>query len=286
MQTDPATSEILRPRITEYSDLGQFVGDMVTYRKKTDPTFSVLKACKNLRRVSPTLITLIIKGNRRITADRIDELTILLKLTVAEKFFLKNWVLAEDNSQNSIIEDHKPSTTKNTRKQVSTHILNDWLNVYVKDCFQLPFIQENPDLLFEYLKTIASRKRIEKSLQFLLREGHLRKLLSGRIEPEVNLTVTDPKIPSTKIRKFHKTTLKLASAALDLHSPEVRLANSLLIPLSQLEYQEFLKLIEEFALKVQDFAAHKVNHNLTHNDSQTKLYQLILNLSPIGGIHK
>lgn len=206
----------------------------------------------------------------------------ILKLTVAEKFYLKNWTLAQESKKSGFTEKSDRANEVGTRKQVSVHILNDWLNVYVKDCFQLPFIQEKPELLFEYLKPIATRKRIEKSLQFLLKEGHLRKLLNGKIEPEVSLTITDPQIPSAKIRHFHKATMKLASSALDLYSPDIRLANSLLIPLTNEAYQDLLKLIEEFAFKIQEFAAA----NQSHNSEQTKLYQLLLNLSPIGGIFK
>lgn len=264
------TAPYSRPHIADFESPREFVAAMIGYHKKTDPRFSILSATRGLRKVSPTLVTLILKGQRQLTLERADEFAKFLKLSAAEKSYLKVWLEQKDpNSTN-----HKKPETKNNRKEVSSHILSDWINVYVKDAFEIPAIQASPELLFRQLANLGSPKRIEKSLQFLLREGHLRKTLEGKIVPDTPLTVTDPQIPSQKIRNFHKGALGLAKSALDSHPAHERYANTLILTMDPEKYQELVQMIQEFAERLKDFAAHT---------SGSRLYQVLVNLSPTGG---
>lgn len=267
-----SSAEVIRPIISEYKEPSLFVRDMIQYRKQTEPHFSVLQAARGLRRLSPTLVSLIVQGKRKITLDRVEELSKLLRLTSHEKYYLRDWV---DAKERPAFIENEPSSLSRGRKEVSTHILNDWINVYVKDCFQIREVQKNPELAVPMLANIASPKRIEKAMIFLLREGHLRRTPEGHIVVETNLTVTDPKVSSKKIRQFHKGALGVAREALDLFQTHERFANTLLVPLDEKQYQELLELLQEFAAKLQNFASH-----IKEGD---RLYQLTLNVSPTGG---
>lgn len=190
-----------RPIISEFQDPVDYLREMLEYRRQEDPSFSVSRASQPLRRVSSTLVSLILKGRRRITIDRTDEFAQLLDLSSSEKFYFKNWI--ENN------ERHPPPPPESSdpighrqRKNVSTSLLNDWINVYVKDLFQLARIRENPDLVYQQLATVASPSRIEKALRFLLREGHLRRTMGGKIELETKLAVADPGFPALRFDDF------------------------------------------------------------------------------------
>ena len=269
----------VRPAASQFSEPEDFFRALLAYRKSTEKSFSVLQASRRLRRVSPALVSLILAKKRRITADRADELALLCKMTAAEKFYFKNWILQGELPQD--LEGGSPLFADNKRKQtqsvreVSPDILSDWLNVYVKDCFHLQKIQAQPDLIFDYLKPIASRKRIEKSLQFLLREGHLRKTLDGKLVVEVNLTVTDPQKSQPLVRQFHKAALGLAKGALDLFPVTERHANTMLLALDTVGYEDLAHLIREFGQRVQEHAAQE-------RRNPERIFQLIVNLSPTG----
>ncbi|MCB0366295.1 MAG: TIGR02147 family protein [Bdellovibrionaceae bacterium] len=266
---------VRRPIISEFEDPVEYLREMLEYRRQAEPSFSVSRASQPLRRVSSTLVSLILRGRRRITLDRTDEFAQLMDLSSSEKFYFKNWI---ENKETHPSPPHESSDggVHRQRKNVSTSLLNDWINVYVKDLFQLPKIRENPDLIFQQLATVASISRIEKSLKFLLREGYLRRTMNGRIELETNLAVADPRVPSSKIRRFHKGALKLAQLAIDLFPPSERLANTLTIPLNDESYAELMKIIDQFAENLKDFAAK-------NEQEGDRLYQLILNVSPVGG---
>ena len=142
-----------RPLISTYSDPSEFIKDMIRFRKVTERGFSVHRATKGLRRVSPALISLIIRKKRNLTVDRIDEISKLLNLNVTERFFFRQWIMADKN----FIET---PTKPRSRKDASTSILSDWINLYIKDLFLIPAVQKNPELVEKQMLGIASPKRI------------------------------------------------------------------------------------------------------------------------------
>ncbi len=262
---------MIRPVIGQYESPADFVRDMIRYRKTTETSFSVHRAAKTLRRISPALVSLVVQKKRNLTLDRVDEFARLLKLNPTEKNFFRNWVGQLEGKD--FIENVSPPRE---RKDVGIGILSDWLNIYVKDFFQIAPIQSNSELIEKQLRSVASPKRVAKAIEFLLREGYLRKTMDGKTVVETRLAVAEPAAPSRRIRQFHKGALSLAKMALDLYPVEERLANTLIIPLDEKSHAELLELIQEFAEKLKDFAARK-------KEDGTRLYQLIVNLSPVGG---
>ena len=271
-----------RPSITTYRDLHQFVGDMLRYLKATDPEFSVLQATRDLRRISPTLISLMVRRKRRITRDRAEELAKLLNLTPHEKQYLKDWTSRSSEKKHTINNQSMatlpPSQSPPIRRKASSiHLLSDWIHVFVKDAFDLPNIRKNPGEIYALLGGIASKIRIDQSIRFLVTHGYLRKTLDGSFIPESPLHSIDQKIPSDKVRKFHKALLQNAKDAIDQHSPDRRYANALVLSLNQSTYHKLLELIADQAESLQAFA-----ENL--NDG-TMLYQVTINVSPTGGVN-
>ncbi|MEI6397342.1 MAG: TIGR02147 family protein [Pseudomonadota bacterium] len=263
-----------RPIITSYTDIVQYMSEMLAYRKATEAKFSVLKATKTLRRLSPALISLILKGKRRVTLDRVDELSKLLGLTPHERQYLRDWVSGGEVSK--VTEPNSSTPRVGERRKVATsHILTDWVHVFVKDAFQLSHIRENPSGIYAALGGIASKKRIDHSIKFLLTHGYLRKNAKGQLVPETPLHSVDQKIPSQKVRKFHKAVLKNASDAIDQHTPDQRYANSMVLALNEESYKKLIELIAEHAESLQGFA-----ENLREGN---QLYQVIINVSPTGG---
>jgi uncharacterized protein (TIGR02147 family) len=266
-------ASITRPLISDYSDPVVYMSEMLAYRKNSTPGFSVTQFSKTLRRLSPSLVSLILKKQRRITIDRIDEIAKLIDLSSSEKFFFKN--LIEGNEKQN---PQQISLPKFKRKEVSPHILNDWLNIYVKDHFKLESVQKNPKLIYQKLAHIAPPKRIEKAFSFLLKHGHLRRNLEGHIVTETPLTVTDQKVPNKKVKNFHKNALKMAKNNIDFYETHKRYANTATVALTKKRYEELITLIDEFTEKFKVFAEHEDS-----NDSPDQIYQLIVNLSPTGG---
>ncbi len=270
--------ETIRPNITDYQSLPDFIRDMISFLKKTNAAFSVLRECRHFRKCSPTLVTLIIKGKRKMTVERSEEMAKLLRLNFREKQIFKDRVIRED--QRTRLEDQNEFPLKEVAKKkvVSEHILTDWIHVYVKDAFQLPEVKNAPELIYEHLAGLASQKRIDASINFLLREGYLRKTSDGKIVEEVPLHITDEGVSSRKVRDFHKATLRIAREAIDLYGIEERYANALIVNLDEAGYKQILEHVQEFAAIIQRFSENNIS-----TASKQKLYQIVINLSPTGG---
>ncbi len=274
MQDNSVETNIQRPVIDDFKDPVDFVKAMIEFRKKSDRSFSVMKATSELRKVSSALVSLVIQRKRKITYDRADEFAKLMNLTSAEKIYFKNWL--ENESQPEMQKQLQSDSKKRNKKEIAISLLNDWLNVYVKDCFMLEIVQKNPHLVYKELGAIASKKRIDKSLKFLLREGYLRKTIDGRIVVESILATNESPAPSQKVRAFHKAALGIAKQNMDLFAAHERFANTLVLELTPARYQELTEMIREFSKVLQDFAS-------VDCDRGDRLYQLLINLSPTGG---
>ena len=265
-----------RPQAQDYGHPIAYMEAMLDYRRATEDGFTVKEACRRLRRVSPSLVSLILKGRRRITVDRIDALAKLLGLTTREKYYFRDWIIP-DGEQNPKKKEEAPyQHPKKKSRRVSSHILSDWLNVYVKDAFRLIGINNSPKAIYKSLAGLATQKRIDRSLDFLIREGYLRRTMDGKIVEDTPLLISDEGIADKKIQQFHKAALRIARDAIDLYPIEERLANAMVLPLTKAGYKELLDLIGEFAVKIQNF-------DTEHNEPGDRLYQLLINLSPTGG---
>jgi uncharacterized protein (TIGR02147 family) len=265
----------MRPVITSYTDIVQFMDDMISFRKSSDPSFSVLGVTKSLRRISPTLVSLILKGKRKITLDRVDELSKLMNLMPHERQYFRDWV-SRDKRPSSEQEIQQLTTPPQARrKTTSVHILNDWVNVFVKDAFDLGNIRANPDEIYALLGGIASKKRVDQSIKFLLQHGYLRRNAAGHIVPDAPLHSVDQKIPNDKVRKFHKALLQNAKDAIEQYSSAERYANALVLSLNKDSYKRLIELIAEHGDSLQSFAEGL--------EEGSMLYQLTINLCPTGG---
>ena len=273
-----------RPNLEDFSDPVSFVEAMLTFRKRTERGFSILKATTTLRRVSPALVSLVVARKRTLTPDRADEFAKLLALTAAERHFFKAWVNGETSASTQPAVNGAvvaaPMKRPN-RKEVSTHILKDWLNPYVKDVFQFSEVQRDPSLAERILLHIASPKRVQSAVDFLMREGHLRKTLDGRVVLDTPLSVADAKVPNQKVRQFHKSALVIAQKAIDRVPAAERNAVTMTVALNEKNFKELFEMMEEFGARLRDFA-----NELGEKAEGDTLYQFIMNASPIGGTPK
>ena len=268
-----------RPSVYTYAEPTDFLRDIIAYRKRTEPAFSVLQACKGIRRLSPTLVSLILKGERRICLDRCEAISKLCNLNAKERHYFKAWIGRTSGELTERTIGGEKAGRSGTRRNVSSFLLKDWVNVYAKDAVRLKRVQDDPQEIFRELGGIASPTRIEKALRFLIQEGYLRRNQEGNLVEDATLMVTPDGPVDHLIRRFHKQCLSIARSSIDQYGTDERYANALILPLNKQSYPELVELIKEFSEQLKDFAQK-------HRDDDERLYQVILNISPTGGGHE
>ena len=155
-------------------------------------------------------------------------------------------------------------------------MLSYWLNVYVKNSCGLRGFRPNAAVIHQILGGIATRRQIQRSLRFLLREGYLRRTLDGRtVENDLVIATTDEQFDRRK-QLFHRKALEIARRGISLYPWERRRESAVILTLNESSIEELKDLLKEFYEKLLLFAEE-------HPDENESMYQVIVNLSPLGG---
>ncbi|MGK5084812.1 TIGR02147 family protein [Bdellovibrionota bacterium FG-1] len=269
-----------RPVIFDYRAVPAFVQAMLEWRKAQDPKFSIRRSLKGAIPCSPGLITLVAQGKRNLTRERVEAFAKILELNREETTYLDRWVALQRKPHMPTASETEPSQKSSPvvprRPAAQNHLLTNWLNVYVKDLCELRGFEPDPITLSRMLGGIATPRQIQRSLDFLVKNGYFRRTLKGQLVKNERMTVTTDDIPDAKIKAFHKNALKLATRAVDLYPVERRRANALVIALNQSSVEELKTLLKDFYERLLVFLEE-------HPDDDEQLYQVLLNLTPIGG---
>lgn len=260
----------VRPVIFDYRSVPVFVSDMLRWRRTADPEFSVSRATRAMAGCSKALVSRVASGSRRLTRDRVDAFAALLQLTRQETRFLDQWI---STSQAPRAVAAAPRVTL---RRPQNHLLSDWLHVYVKDALHLPGFLPDPKVIERLLGGIASVDRIQRSLDFLFREGFFRVDSDGRVVLNDPDEVTTDEIPDARVRQFHRRALDIARRGIDLYPAESRRADAYVLALNEKNLQALKAILAESMDRVVQFRQDNAGDN-------ERLYQVVMHLTPIGG---
>jgi uncharacterized protein (TIGR02147 family) len=215
----------------------------------------------------------VLRGQRKLTPDRVENFARLMCLNAQERNYFARWVALRDEQPKVMTE---PTRALRKRKEKQNGLLSSWVNVYVKDCSRLKGFRPDPDVIYRLLGGIVSKSQIARSLTFLFREGYLRRTIEGKIvENDVLSTTTDGDFDRKK-EAFHRKTLEIARNGISFYPWERRRESALVLPLNPDSAEKLKDLLKEFYERLLVFAEE-------HPHDNEELYQVLINLSPIGG---
>ena len=249
---------------------------MVTWLRAHRPGFSLRAATAKLPDLSPSLVCKLANGKRALTRDRVESVSLLLALNDREKSYLDSWVATSRRGQENVASTPEVKGATGSRRDGQNHLLADWLHVYVKDAVRLKGFKPEPRTICRLLGGMASEQKVAKSLKFLLHHGFLRINDQGETIEDHHLTTTTDSIPSKKIRAFHKKALEIGKQGIDLFPMEERYSSTIVLPLNESSVSELQEILKGFYDKLLAFAE-------SHSDDQEQLFQVILNMTPVGG---
>jgi uncharacterized protein (TIGR02147 family) len=262
----------------------EYLTAMIAWHKDSTSGFSIRKEVTRCGGISHTQVSRLGSGKRRLTRDLVEPLSRLLRLNGDERVYLDQWVKCERiegrRSGATAYNREEETPRRRLRKQTAqNHLLNDWLNVYVKDAVKLNGFSPDPARLFQLLGGIAPPKRMGRSLEFLLREGFLRRTLEGKIVLNETLVTSSDGLPNSKIKSFHKQALAIARRNIDILSVEKRQEAAVVLHLNTESVLELKQLLKEFYARLLEFAEERPDDN-------EGLYQVLLNFTPISAATK
>lgn len=286
-----------RPSIFAYNAISSFVGDMIYWRRRAEPDFSVRQELSALPGCSPALVTQISQGKRRLTRDQVTAFGKLLRLSGQETRFLDHWVATTKITKirqaalNDSVGDKKgeqageKSAEKNDSDDLyssehvefsrpQNHLVSDWLHAYVKETCRLKGFRLSPKTVHRLLGGMAPIEQITKSFDFLIREGFWRRTLGGSVVLNEPTTETSDGIPVAKIKQFHKKALEIAKRGLDLYRPGDRQAGTYILTVNDRNRDKIKAILNECMDRLQQFEQDYPNED-------ERLYQVTVHLTPI-----
>ncbi len=274
MSVEQEKQPMNRPDVFAYQNVNNFVRDMILWKKKVEPDFSVRRSVQEFRRCSPALVTLIANGQRQLSPDRVPEFAKLLRLSGAEQNMLL--LLSGGKEHNSAplilkLPQKKPTLM---RQGVRQGLFHPWFNLYLWEAARLPAFRADAHVLFQLLRGIAAPNALGKAVRFLLHEGFLRRTLSGKVTPDHPSVETTDEVPSEHIRKLHVQSLQLAARLTGELPVKEREAGMVLMSLDETGFQKLKALIKDFNETLTQFS----EENAATGDC---LYQVVVNAVPV-----
>jgi uncharacterized protein (TIGR02147 family) len=273
MQSETQTS---RPVVFDYEDPANFFRDLGEYYRKTRRGFSVRSRSKDTSGCSPALISQVLNGQRKLKRDQLLNFAKVFALSSTEINFVDE-LLKSDQVEFSV-GDSESSQVSFKPKVPKNHLLADWLHPYVKDLVELKNFKLDTKWIVQHLGGIANLARIEKSVQFLLREGFWRQTPQGKVVLEESAAVTTNEIPNEKIKNFHKQALKIAAKGLEELPIHRRKASTILVAVNADTRDELRAMINKFQNDLTTFIEK-------HPANKDELVQVAIHMTPIGGQH-
>src|SRR5471030_1537929 len=135
---------------------------MLEWRKKEDSNFSIRQELGQIRGLSPSLVSQVIRKSRRVTRDRSAAFAKLLSLNRQETLLFDRWIALERMPFDA--EKSKSEVLLPRKREAQNHLFKNWLNVYVKDASLLKDFKPDPKYLERRLGNIADAQRIKNSL--------------------------------------------------------------------------------------------------------------------------
>lgn len=259
-----------RPLVFDYESVADFLKAIAAHNKSKSKHYSVRRAIAEVEGCSTSLISQVLNGNRRLTRDQLPSFAQVFRLNETEVKYideqLKGRVKVAPQSE---IKPPKSNKTSN-------HILNNWLNVYVKDTCELSTFKFDAQTIHRLLGGIAPIKRIQKSMDYLIYEGFWKKTSSREVKVDENAIETTCDVPSEKIRQFHRQALDIAKKGLETYPTDRRFVSTHLLSVDQQAKAELNLMIRKFQQEVKDFIE-------AHPGGSEELLQINLCMTPIGG---
>ncbi len=235
-----------------YEETKLLLNSYLSKRQKIDPQFSVRKWSKDLGHNSHSLLSLQLKGKRKIKIQHIDRFASSMSLTEFETRYFKGLTLLE-KAQNREEKEYQlckllenvPHRLIKTKKYRQFSLISNWLNMAIMALSELKEFQINEQSVFKKLGHRASVLEIQESLSLLQKESLLKKDGENFI-PIYEALVTDNDVLDIGIRKYHKEASLLAKEAVDSQGLNQREFQSFCLSISKEKIPIAKELVRKF----------------------------------------
>jgi uncharacterized protein (TIGR02147 family) len=270
----------------QYLDYRHYLKDYYDQKKQTNTSFSHRVFANKAGLNSPSLMVMIMKGERNLTAKSMPGFFKALGLSNREQKYFETLVsfnqANKPEAKKYYYEQLLPIYKKEHGQQLKAdqyEYLSKWHHPVIREMIALPNFRENCTWISRRLKNMISATEAKRTLQLLLELGLVSRNENGRlIQVDVSLA-TPSVVKNLAALQYHQQMLRLAHHSLTQDPGHKREISGLTASLSVEQYQKLKQYIIEFQNKL-------VCEFTTPQGSDPQVYQFNFQLFPITEIEK
>lgn len=247
-------------KIFYYTDFRRWLADYYSGMKKNSTAFSYRWFAKKAGLSSSGLYQRVVKGERNLTAQTVEQFVAGMDLTDREAAYFRALVGFGQAKTATEKQDYY-STMASMAEFVAAHQMESSEYVYLSRWY-LPVLRElvvqrsftdNYDDLANSVEPAITVHEAKKGIDLLLRIGYLQRSDDGRYvqrDKAISAGESDERMLATARRSFNRQMIQLAAESLDRFPVDKRYARGLTVGISKSCYDVITQEIDAFAERI------------------------------------
>ncbi|MGZ3789246.1 MAG: TIGR02147 family protein [Bacteriovorax sp.] len=210
--------------IFEFIDPIEYVNRQFSLKKELNPSFSLRSYAKLLGYENPSLISSVLKGERKLSSELAEKIASQLNLTPSEQKYFQLLILikyAKNPSEKMMYKDLLESTRPDIIKSEfsvsvdSFRFIADWYHTAILEMIELKDFRYDLGAIARKLGRGLNRELVEAAVMRLVRLGLVEESKTKRfLKRKEGSFVVDKNIPSDAIKKYHDQFIQFARMAI------------------------------------------------------------------------
>lgn len=241
--------------IYEFNDPIEFVNRQFLHKKEANPRFSLRSYAKLLGYENPSLISSVLKGERKLGTELAEKISQQLNLTPAEQKYFQLLILikyaknpSEKMMYTNLLESMQPDIIKHEFSVSidSFRFIDDWYHVAILEMIELKDFKYDLGGIARRLGRGLNRELVDAAVQRLIRLGFVEESKTKRfLKRKEGSFVLDNNISSDTIKKHHDQFIQFARMAIFDQPIEERDIRSTTITLKKKHYKKAEEILKK-----------------------------------------
>lgn len=250
--------------VFSYTNYRVFLHDHFGARKRANPRWSIRAWSRQLGLSGPSMLTMILKGERNPGDALVDQMVKHIGMEPDEAAYFRDLVelsKAEGDERQSVtimerLARQRPSGEFRELSREAFLAISRWHYYAIREMTRLAHFREDAEWIAKRLQFRVTPGEIKDAIRTLLKLGLLARDADGRLTLAGGHIATTNDVADEAIKRFHEGALENAKESVRKHAPEARefFGTTFATPRSKLPqakalirkfHQEFCHLLEE-----------------------------------------
>ncbi len=241
--------------IYEFIDPIEFINRQFSLKKELNPRFSLRSYAKILGYENPSLLSSVLKGERKLGPDLADKIAKQLNLTTSEQKYFQLLILlkyAKSQTEKMMYTDMLDNSGPElTHAEFSVSIdsfrfIDDWYHTAILEMIELKDFRYDLGIIARRLGRGLNRELVEAAVQRLIRLGLAEESKTKRyLKRKDGSFIIDKNIPSDAIKKHHDQFVQFARQAIYDQPMEERDIRGTTITIKKKDYKKAQEILKQ-----------------------------------------